>query len=243
MSSPTKILDPAFQGAGQRVGTEIWRIENFEPVPLSKTDYGKFYSGDSYIILQTSSSKGGSYLYDIHYWIGKDTSQDEAGTAAIKTVELDASLGGRAVQHRELQAHESDKFLSYFKPCIIPLEGGVASGFKKLEEEKFENRLYVCRGKRIVRMKQVPFARSSLNHDDVFILDTENKIYQFNGANSNIQERAKSLEVIQYLKEKYHEGKCDVAIIGKLCILLNCPSFAQPSILNTSFMIFFCSQD
>ncbi|XP_020700447.1 villin-2 [Dendrobium catenatum] len=218
MSSPTKILDPAFQGAGQRVGTEIWRIENFEPVPLSKTDYGKFYSGDSYIILQTSSSKGGSYLYDIHYWIGKDTSQDEAGTAAIKTVELDASLGGRAVQHRELQAHESDKFLSYFKPCIIPLEGGVASGFKKLEEEKFENRLYVCRGKRIVRMKQVPFARSSLNHDDVFILDTENKIYQFNGANSNIQERAKSLEVIQYLKEKYHEGKCDVAIIddGKL---------------------------
>lgn len=61
---------------------------------------------------------------------------------------------------------------------------------------------------------KVPFARSSLNHDDVFILDTENKIYQFNGANSNIQERAKALEVVQYLKDKYHEGKCDVAIIG-----------------------------
>jgi hypothetical protein len=65
---------------------------------------------------------------------------------------------------------------------------------------------------------QVPFARSSLNHDDVFVLDTENKIYQFNGANSNIQERAKALEVIQYLKEKYHGGVCDVAIVddGKL---------------------------
>jgi hypothetical protein len=62
---------------------------------------------------------------------------------------------------------------------------------------------------------QVPFARSSLNHDDVFILDTENKIYQFNGANSNIQERAKALEVIQFLKEKYHDGTCDVAIVGK----------------------------
>lgn len=62
---------------------------------------------------------------------------------------------------------------------------------------------------------QVPFARSSLNHDDVFILDTQNKIYQFNGANSNIQERAKALEVVQFLKEKYHEGKCDVAIVGK----------------------------
>ncbi|GMH18709.1 hypothetical protein Nepgr_020550 [Nepenthes gracilis] len=205
-------------GAGQRLGSEIWRIEDFQPVPLPKSDYGKFYSGDSYIILQTSPGKGGAYLYDIHYWLGKDTSQDEAGTAAIKTVELDASLGGRAVQHRELQGHESDKFLSYFKPCIIPLEGGVASGFKKPEEEEFETRLYVCKGKRAVKLKQVPFARSSLNHDDVFILDTKDKIYQFNGANSNIQERAKALEVIQFLKDKYHEGKCDVAIVddGKL---------------------------
>nr|DAD42434.1 TPA_asm: hypothetical protein HUJ06_000664 [Nelumbo nucifera] len=218
MASSTKNVDPAFHGVGHKVGTEIWRIENFQPVPLPKTEYGKFYMGDSYIILQTTAGKGGSHLYDIHFWIGKDTSQDEAGTAAIKTVELDTALGGRAIQHRELQGYESDKFLSYFKPCIIPLEGGVASGFKKPEEETFETRLYVCRGKRVVKLKQVPFARSSLNHDDVFILDTENKIYQFNGANSNIQERAKALEVIQYFKDTYHEGKCDVAIIddGKL---------------------------
>ncbi|XP_057426774.1 villin-3-like isoform X1 [Lotus japonicus] len=218
MSSTTKVLDPAFQGVGQRLGTEIWRIENFQPVPLPKSEYGKFYMGDSYIILQTRQGKGGTYFYDLHFWIGKDTSQDEAGTAAIKAVELDAALGGRAVQHREIQGHESDKFLSYFKPCIIPLEGGVASGFRKPEEEEFETHLYVCKGKRAVRLKEVPFARSSLNHDDVFILNTQNKIYQFNGANSNIQERAKALEVIQFLKEKYHEGKCDVAIVddGKL---------------------------
>lgn len=61
---------------------------------------------------------------------------------------------------------------------------------------------------------QVPFARSSLNHDDVFILDTKDKIYQFNGANSNIQERAKALEVVQFLKDQHHEGTCDVAIVG-----------------------------
>ncbi|XP_068494097.1 villin-3-like isoform X2 [Phaseolus vulgaris] len=218
MSSSAKVLDPAFQGVGQRVGTEIWRIENFQPVPLPKSDHGKFYMGDSYIILQTTQGKGGAYFYDLHFWIGKDTSQDEAGTAAIKTIELDAALGGRAVQHREIQGHESDKFLSYFKPCIIPLAGGIASGFSKPEEEEFETRLYVCRGKRVVRLRQIPFARSSLNHDDVFIVDTESKIYQFNGANSNIQERAKALEIIQLLKEKYHKGKCDVAIVddGKL---------------------------
>ncbi|KAI7754337.1 hypothetical protein M8C21_009079 [Ambrosia artemisiifolia] len=218
MSGSAKTLEPAFQGAGQRVGTEIWRIENFQPVPLPKSNYGKFYSGDSYIVLQTTSGKGGAYFYDIHFWLGKDTSQDEAGTAAIKTVELDAVLGGRAVQYREPQGHESDKFLSYFKPCIIPLEGGVASGFKEAEEEEFQTRLYTCKGKRVVKLKQVPFSRSTLNHDDVFILDTKDKIFQFNGANSNIQERAKALEVIQFLKDKYHEGTCDVAIVddGKL---------------------------
>ena len=57
----------------------------------------------------------------------------------------------------------------------------------------------------------------------MFILDTKEKIYQFNGANSNIQERAKALEVVQYLKDKYHEGTCDVAIVGKLhCIFFLC---------------------
>lgn len=35
-------------------GTEIWRIENFQPVPLPKSDFGKFYMGDSYIVLQVA---------------------------------------------------------------------------------------------------------------------------------------------------------------------------------------------
>nr|XP_043611110.1 villin-3-like [Erigeron canadensis] len=215
-----KALEPAFQGVGSRPGIEIWRIENFQPVPLPKSDYGRFYYGDSYVVLRTSSGRGGpgAFSYDIHFWLGKDTSQDEAGTAAIKAVDLDAILGGRAVQHRELQSHESEKFLSYFKPCILTLEGGIKSGFKKPEEEEFETRLYTCQGKRVVHLRQVPFSRSVLNHDDVFVLDTKEKIFQFNGANSNIQERAKALEVIQFLKDKYHEGTCDVAIVddGKL---------------------------
>ena len=71
------------------------------------------------------------------------------------------------MQSREIQGH--DKFLSYFKPCIIPLEGGVATGFKKVEEEEFETKLYICRGKRVVRMKQVDFLCMSLLDSTKFL--------------------------------------------------------------------------
>lgn len=61
---------------------------------------------------------------------------------------------------------------------------------------------------------QVPFTRTSLNHNDVFILDTASKIFLFSGCNSTIQERAKALEVVEYIKENKHGGKCEVAAIG-----------------------------
>lgn len=87
-------------------------------------------------------------------WIQQLNTQDEAGTAAIKTIELDAALGGRAVQYREVQGHETEKFLSCFKPCIIPQEGGFASGFKHAEAEEHKTRLFVCKGKRVVHVKE-----------------------------------------------------------------------------------------
>lgn len=80
-----------------------------------------------------------------------------SGTAAVITVELDAALGGRAVQYREVQGNESEKFLSYFKPCIIPQKGGAASGSKHTEisERDHVTRLFVCKGKHVVHVKEV----------------------------------------------------------------------------------------
>ena len=53
--------------------------------------------------------------YDVHFWIGKYSTQEEYGTAAYKTVELDTFLYDKAILHREVQGHETDLFKSYFK--------------------------------------------------------------------------------------------------------------------------------
>ena len=76
-------------------------------------------------------------------------------------MELDAALGGRAVQYRELQGNETERFLSYFRPCIMPQPGGVASGFNHVEvnDQEHVTRLYVCRGKHVVHVKEVSYLK------------------------------------------------------------------------------------
>lgn len=70
------------------------------------------------LLLQTQKVK--NFLsYDIHYWIGSDSSQDEQGAAAVYTIQLDEYLGSTPVQHREVQSHESDAFRGYFKQGIM----------------------------------------------------------------------------------------------------------------------------
>jgi gelsolin len=195
--------EKAWTNAGKEVGLQIWRIEKFTVQSVPKDTYGTFYSGDSYIVLHTYKKKDSpKILWDVHFWLGKFTTQDEAGTAAYKTVELDDLLGGEPVQHREVQGHESDLFLSYFKNEIKILEGGVDSGFKHVEPEKYRPRLLHLKGKRKVRVTEVELSHKSLNSGDVFILDGGLKIYQWNGSKSGPQEKMKGAQLSRALADE-----------------------------------------
>ena len=70
--------------------------------------------------------------YDLHFWIGEESTQDEYGVAAYKTVELDDLLtgttGSSPVQHRQVMGHESELFLSYFPNGLIIEAGGIDLG-------------------------------------------------------------------------------------------------------------------
>lgn len=184
--------------------------------------------------------------WDIHFWIGSQSSQvtleawslhkrsptgscalppplapacawqDEYGTAAYKTVELDDYLRDGATQHREVEGSESVPFLACFggrltylvrpgdepSPGRVPepwprsQAGGVATGFRHVETREREPKLLEVKGvKASLRLRQVALSRSSMNTGDVYILDADSAIYVWNGAASNAHERAKAADV------------------------------------------------
>ena len=174
--------EPAWNGAGADVGIQIWRINKFKVEHWPKDQYGEFFNGDSYIILNTYKEPEGDELkYDVHFWIGTYSTQDEYGTAAYKTVELDTFLDDKPVQHREVMNHESDLFKSYFKNVTL-LKGGADTGFRHVQPEEYKPRLFHFSGPGAkIEMKEVPLKKGYLNDEDVFILDNGLVIYQLSG--------------------------------------------------------------
>jgi hypothetical protein len=196
-----KTAEEEWAMAGKAGGIQIWRIEKFHIVAWPKEEYGKFYNGDSYLVLHTIKN-GNSFKWDIYLWIGSNSSLDEAGTGAYKMVELDEQLGGSPVQHREVQDYESDQFLGLFSPSIQILRGGIESGFTHVKPEEYETRLLHLKGKTAVRVSQVSVDSDSLNSGDVFVLDAGLSIFQWNGKQSSPQERQKGGEITRNLKSE-----------------------------------------
>jgi len=196
--------DPAWKVAGKEIGLLVWRIEKFTMKAWPKNQYGQFYSGDSYIILNTyQKTPGAPFSYDVHFWLGDHTTQDEYGTAAYKTVELDDYLGGLPVEYRETQGNESRRFLSYFKDSIRILEGGVESGFHHVKPEEYKPRLLHVKGSgQNLRVAQTHLTRDALNSGDVFILDKGLTVFQFNGAKSAGAERMKAAQVVRAIDDE-----------------------------------------
>ncbi|KAK1151281.1 advillin-like [Acipenser oxyrinchus oxyrinchus] len=203
----------AFKAINNTPGIIIWRIEKMDLAPVPQKAYGSFFEGDCYILLSTMKS-GNTFTYDIHYWIGLESSLDEQGSAAIYTTQLDDHLGGSPVQHREVQGHESDCFRGYFKQGIIYKKGGVASGMKHVETNSYDvKRLLHVKGKRNISAKEVEMSWSSFNLGDVFLLDIGKAIIQWNGPESNRQERLKGMQLAKDIRDRERGGRAEIRVV------------------------------
>ncbi|XP_005799741.1 gelsolin isoform X2 [Xiphophorus maculatus] len=202
-----------FQRAGQNPGLQVWRVENFDLVPVPENLYGGFYTGDAYLILNTIKQRSGNLQYDLHFWLGDFCSQDESGAAAIFTVQMDDFLGGKPIQYREVQGHESKTFLGYFKSGIKYMKGGVASGFKHVvTNEVSVQRVLQVKGRRVVRATEVPVSWDSFNQGDCFILDLGDEIYQWCGSQSNRFEKLKATQVAKGIRDNERSGRARVYV-------------------------------
>jgi len=191
--------EPAWQGAGKNVGVEIWRIVKFKVEAWEKNQYGEFYSGDSYIILNTYKDEE-EIKYDVHFWIGKYSTQDEYGTAAYKTVELDTFLEDKPIQHREVQGHESALFKKYFDTITL-LKGGADTGFRRVLPESYQPRLFhVKKEGRKISCTEISLKKGNLKSEDVFIIDAGETIYQYNGSSCSNDEKFKAAAEVSKLK-------------------------------------------
>ena len=218
--------EKSWKGAGQKPGVEVWRVENHKATATSgprfgvarwpKNQYGHFYNGDSFIVLSTKKDKESSKLHhDIYYWLGSESSQDETGVAAYKTVELDALLGGEPQEHRVCEGRESSTFRALFGKPIVIMSGGVESGFNHVKPHEYKPRLLWVKGtKKLknIRVQQIAPKASGMNHGDVFILDLGLKLFQFNGRTSGMWEKEKAREVVVSIKSE-RNGKPSLDVI------------------------------
>jgi len=207
--------EDAWHGVGTTLGLRVWRIEKFHVKAWPESQYGTFYNGDSYIVLHTYTDDNGKYLFDIHFWLGTNTTMDEAGTAAYKTVELDTFLEMKGVQHREVEGYESKLFMSYFsKTGFYILEGGIESGFFHVTNT-FTPRLLKVKGvAHHIHVRQVELNRESLNVNDVFVLDLNDRVFQFNGLKCSHQEKLKAAQVVVDIKHRRGK-KVDLTVIDQ----------------------------
>ncbi|KAJ9149334.1 Severin [Pleurostoma richardsiae] len=204
---------------GVAPGLFVWRIEDFEVVAWPREQYGRFYDGDSFIVLRSrkvgTAGEQEKLAHDVFFWLGAHTSQDEAGTAAYKTVELDEFLGGAAVQHRELQQCPSDEFVSLF-PRLEVRSGGVRSGFRHVEREEGEPITTLLRVSKhasgSVVVVEVEPTWESLDEEDVFVLDKGDKIWVWQGSKCSPMEKAKAAQVVHDMTIAKH---VDVEVLSQ----------------------------
>lgn len=172
---------------------EIWRIEDFNLVPVDTALHGHFYQGDCYVCRYTYN-KGKDQL--IYFWQGRDSTNDERGASALLAKKLDDDFGGQATQVRVVQGKEPNHFRRLFAGRMIIHMGGKASGFANVNDaDQYDTdgiSLFQVRGvsaDSIVAV-QVPELATSLNSNDVFVLETPKTQFMWIGRGSSAEEQS-----------------------------------------------------
>merc|ERR1711970_415730 len=177
------------EGTGSK---QIWRIEDMNLVEIEQNKQGFFFAGDFYVIVY----KYGDNKSIVYFWQGSKSSTDEKGASAIHATRIDnEELGGQAIQVRVVQGQEPRHFIKMFGGSMVVFSGGKASGFNNVHDlddyDEDGTRLFMVKtasGESDARVTQVEEKASSLNSDDVFLLETPQSVMIWVGKDSVTEE-------------------------------------------------------
>ncbi|XP_017834860.1 villin-like protein quail [Drosophila busckii] len=183
----------------------LWKIDEDRLEAVARANYGTFYDNCAYIIYAanlvghyathetiTREQKSNVTLERyIHYWLGSSVSEQNRSNAVHKIQELDTYLGNVATIYREVQHHESPRFLSYFKKGYDVLSGALLSSAKT-------PRLYQLYGRQWLRAVELAnIDWTHFNSHYVMVLQTESLSFVWIGRSSAAIERRSALAWVQ----------------------------------------------
>ncbi|XP_043208965.1 advillin-like [Amphibalanus amphitrite] len=173
----TQLVD---DGSGQK---NVWRVQNGEVVPLDENRHGVFRASDCYVI-QYCYRVAGKDRFLVYCWLGACSNAADQEAAAVRAIELDGKLRGRAVQARIVQGEEPPQFFAILGGKIIIYSGEEPDGdAERLLLHVRSNRRHATRA------LEVACRASSLNSNDAFVLRDGGRVFVWCGKNSVCEER------------------------------------------------------
>ena len=196
----------------------VYRIFNFKKVELSAQTHGLFYAGDCYIVMFTYFDERNKKCIDLYFWLGRLSSSDEKGSAALLTRELDEEHDGIATQVRVVQNNEPEKFIALFDGKMVVRDGGLDKAGNDTRDLDGVGLFHIKgQSKDTVRTVQVVESATSLNSSDCFVLETPGTVHIWLGSLSSDDERrvGKTVGDAMAARLKYNAESTDAVAEAK----------------------------
>lgn len=191
------ISDP-WNDVGQQPILKIWRITKFRAIHWPEEEYGTFYDGEVYIVLNTryKDVMSANFIHDVHLWLGKKAKSDEVHAGIKKLLELDERLQQESIIHRQVSGREDNIFRQYFD-IITVYRGSASDSYRYNPNDVHTARLMrfykPSRREENYRVKEISPYKSNLQPEYNYILDIGNQIFLWAGNMVTLDEKLKAI--------------------------------------------------
>ncbi|KAJ1553646.1 hypothetical protein HK405_007321, partial [Cladochytrium tenue] len=157
------------------------------------------------------------YRQLIWTWVGPLAEMDKRFCCAMFAVGLRTWIGGSGKIMRETESEESPGFLGLFGGSVEHIDASLAaeSGLYIVQEKSYPLRMYRIYGKSSVKVALVEPKADSLTSDHVYLIDGGMEIFQWNGMDSSLANKAHGGIISESISSSERYGRAAVLEIDE----------------------------